>query len=1016
MSSPPSNDASTDTSAAIRPLSPWGTWLLEETCGGGTDFSMLEVDGALRLTSGTSTPNRKNSYSFDMTPGSISTASSLSLSHNDDLESSRSNQNQFLDDRIPFESVIARVTPFQRQTALAPSAATSTQSTTLPLNRLALHPPSQTPPPTPTHAVGTNEHPSRPETLNSTTWKRAVLLNAPHILLETINARTAGVIIIATYVVFLVCMIIDFNTTVGTFYGSNNDIHLGSRICGARNYSLQSTGGTWGCWSSLKSWHGKVDNLSNILLVTLNVNQQNVSRINTAVNYSSNSINSSSSSSSSSSSGSSTSSDPYMYYNVDLYACFQRDGCYDKFTKTNGGSNAYNWQKVLSKSGYGQNLLESSSDKNLASANTQKQPKVGYTLFSIFQNQESLPTNGLVKSYYIQVNFLFEQVSFLPLSTLGGGDGEQEQDSSGSSGFTLTVASRPPSLGYNVATIFLFVLTVFILSIYLLIMRRKAWKDWLQEQKWIAAYLIFLIMYQNPLYIIVNFNASPGGAFAAYFFGDMAQASFLILWLCLADSINAQEMSTANFYYPKILVGLSIFLTNMIILSFQFPSFSPASMRSPVEAVYNWNSSDKLLFIGASITFLLLFWVWALIWFATLYLSKRKLGNLSYMSTRYLQLSFRFFSLQATLVTVYYILQYAATIYLIGATQPFKQNTTTLTDNINTLFRQQTQLFGKTMFLTVYAAILAFLFLPADFMENDLANSLAVNFALSEREQELLVRKRKRTIKRLESLLMNQVVHLNPHVFSVELSQSLLEVAYEAYNESAENQRHGPIIRQQSMAANLAPFGYVVVEVVENKDLDLLCLVARHVENNRLVFAFRGTRSTKNMGNNLNYAQKDIEIAELPNPRNVVQLGPSPSNHPQVPSQNSEPGVQVSIDEDAESDTSSKDEEEEDSGDNARAEGRVRGCADFSVLESALRCMRNFLRCATTNAIHVGGDMVSTAVAVTPGLNQFIKTSVHSGFWKAYEAVRDDIHRIVHKEFKSNPAHLCFTGHSLGKF
>ena len=920
----PAAEGSPSASSTSSPRSPWGTWMLEddEEGSGEGDGGHLH---SIPITPHP-TPARKNTYS----------SGGLSESSSEDIDRERA------------LSAATTTTPGgERRRGATGDSTTLTAPSREPSSRAK-------PPVLPTA---------------SSTWKRAVLLNAPHILLETINARAVGVIIVATYVFFIVGMAIDLNTTYKSFYGSNNDFTLGSSLCAAPSISA-SNALARGCWSSSKkTWSGKVDNLSNVLLVTLGVTRQNYSR---TVDLTANST-----------------LDPFLYFNLRLYACYLTDGCADRFQVTaQYPSSDSIWQPVLTRDGFKQSLLQTS----LASPSMAPHQAIGGTIFSVFQNQESLPTNGLVKSYYAIVDFMYEQPILISPDTV----------------FTLSVASRPPSLGYNVATIFLFVLTLLVFVSYLLIMRKRAWNEWLQEQKWLVGYLTCLIMYQNPLYIIVNFHASAGGAFAAYFFGDLAQACLLVLWLLFADSVHSQERSFRAFYAPKFVLGAAIFFANLIILSFQFPSFSPESGRSPVEAVYNWRSSDQLLFIGASMTFLLLFWAWTLVWFVTIYLSKRKLDTLSYMSTRYLQLSFRFFSLQATLVTMYYVLQYAATIYFIGITQPFRQNTTTVSDNINALFRQQTQLFGKTLFLTVYAAILAFLFLPADFMlENDLSNSLAAKFTVSELEQEILVRKRRQTIRKLDAVLMNQVVNINPHVFCVDSAIALLEVAYEAYNESAENRRHALLQRQKSMEANLLPFGYGVVEIVENKELDILCLVARHIESRRLVFAFRGTRSTKNMGNNLNYAQRDIDIAALPPPRGLAAPLTVASSLPAVPSSDE-------LDE-VDSDDSS-DEGDVEAGVGARSDQRaVRGCADMSIIEAVLRCFRKVLRCATSNALTVGGELVSTAANVTPGLNQFIKTSVHSGFWRAYEAVRDDIHRIVNKELRASPAQICFTGHSLGE-
>jgi len=88
---------------------------------------------------------------------------------------------------------------------------------------------------------------------------------------------------------------------------------------------------------------------------------------------------------------------------------------------------------------------------------------------------------------------------------------------------------------------------------------------------------------------------------------------------------------------------------------------------------------------------------------------------------------FPIFLLQATLVALFYVFQYFAVIYLILKNSPLTQNLTSITDNINTLLRLQTQLIGKQFFLTLYALLLAFLFLPAGLMGGQAVTTLEVN-------------------------------------------------------------------------------------------------------------------------------------------------------------------------------------------------------------------------------------------------------------------------------------------------
>jgi hypothetical protein len=94
--------------------------------------------------------------------------------------------------------------------------------------------------------------------------------------------------------------------------------------------------------------------------------------------------------------------------------------------------------------------------------------------------------------------------------------------------------------------------------------------------------------------------------------------------------------------------------------------------------------------------------------------------------------------LNATLQPSFYHAQGVTTSY----------DSITLTDNINILFRQQTQLFGKTLFLTVYALIIAFLFLPASLLtkQQGILASLRATYVISEQEHRILVKTRYVTV------------------------------------------------------------------------------------------------------------------------------------------------------------------------------------------------------------------------------------------------------------------------------
>eukprot|EP01042_Synura_sphagnicola_P004278 gene4278-5412_t len=187
---------------------------------------------------------------------------------------------------------------------------------------------------------------------------------------------------------------------------------------------------------------------------------------------------------------------------------------------------------------------------------------------------------------------------------------------------------------------------------------------------------------------------SSYAVFMSYVLDAFGQAAFLTIWLLFSDGLRRKQ-DYLRFYVPKVTMGFLIFACNVAILLLQFPTITPTDKRSPMEAVNNWSNNIKIIFISISFAFLGLMWIWTLWWFYSLWYTGRALQRLPYMSTRYLQLSFRFFLLQATLVALFYVFQYFTVIYLILKNSPLTQNLTSITDNINTLFRLQTQLIGK---------------------------------------------------------------------------------------------------------------------------------------------------------------------------------------------------------------------------------------------------------------------------------------------------------------------------------
>ena len=179
--------------------------------------------------------------------------------------------------------------------------------------------------------------------------------------------------------------------------------------------------------------------------------------------------------------------------------------------------------------------------------------------------------------------------------------------------------------------------------------------------------------------------------------------------------------------YDRLLITISSMLSYIVIITLQFPSvisyYIPTTYTA-VTAVVQWEISTQRIFIFFTLLYILLQCIYVYIWFILLYKSTKRLAKMSYMSSRYIQLSYRFYITQVILIIIYYLTQYVIVIYYILYNTHYTSTTHNSSiydsiysiynsipsvyewaDDLNTLLREQTQLTGKMVFLTVYTLI-----------------------------------------------------------------------------------------------------------------------------------------------------------------------------------------------------------------------------------------------------------------------------------------------------------------------
>lgn len=439
---------------------------------------------------------------------------------------------------------------------------------------------------------------------------------------------------------------------------------LSSQSCLLQNIYPGYTEGNYGCTIETDTdftWIGHVNDFQNVIAVALQGKLNNITDI---LYYN----------------GTKIKDDDFFHdivisYDVELYTCYKNSLCgippkelLLNYTSTDSEVRRNSWKLVLK---------DENRKFNFGDVYQLDQESAVVQLIpTTFQNQPALPDNGIVLSYLIYLTYHKEAEEFESFVT------------SSNYFYKFSNVNRNSSMIIrSLLPIFIF-FTLLIIIGYVKALYRKydSLRDALPEQRWILYFLIAIVIFQNPVYCVAIWQKEPstGVVYAVYIFDALSQASFFSIWLFFADGINRHD-AYYNFYLPKICLGLLIFGVNVVITTLSLPSITSTLSRSPVEAVAMWNYRTKVSFVVFSILFFALFWLWIIWWCVSLYRTAKVLSKYPYMLTRYIQLWFRFFTIQATLLTLYYLCQYAISMKYIAANAPTAEDATAedVSDSIN---------------------------------------------------------------------------------------------------------------------------------------------------------------------------------------------------------------------------------------------------------------------------------------------------------------------------------------------
>lgn len=408
----------------------------------------------------------------------------------------------------------------------------------------------------------------------------------------------------------MLAFLFDLKTTL-TGFGQGNK-SLDSQSCESQFITVGVNESTYGCTLSENVWVGHVQKFQNVIAVALEL------KFHSNIDFSP--------------ADESTHYNDYFHYDLYLSTCYDNYRCGGS-VNTNGSA-LDEWMSVITLK----------NEKVFIGANTRHSGTTVTLLPLTFQNQPALPDNGLAVSYLVSV--VYHNATIIKDSIMT---------------YEFVSIRRDTYIGSKILLQFCVFLTLTVIVLYVraLYSRFNSLRHALPEQRWTLYFLVALVLFQNPVYCVVSWSKRPsvGAVYAVYLMDGAAQALLFTLWLCFSDGLERQ-FSNCSFYVPKVTLGLMIFGVSTVVATLLLPTLTPDVQHTPVEALDGWSADTRFAFICFSISLLCLLVVWIVWWFVSIFRTAKALSKLPYMTSRYIQLWFRFFTLQATLVTLYYLFQY----------------------------------------------------------------------------------------------------------------------------------------------------------------------------------------------------------------------------------------------------------------------------------------------------------------------------------------------------------------------
>ena len=564
-------------------------------------------------------------------------------------------------------------------------------------------------------------------------------------------------------------------------------------------------------------------------------------------------------------------------------------------------------------------------------------------LADFFQNQPSVGNTGALQGYRMRVAYLDDAGL---LHSASGVDAVYE----------LRYFAAETGTAARVCLLFINALSVCLIALWTRLQLQLAprLRDWLLERLWLLVLVVGVALYQNPIWAVAQFlpEGAEQLALAAETCQLLGECLILFVLLCLADGLRPVAKGPP-FYAAKAAVCAGIFAAGEAIQLFALPSLFGREERSFL-AAEGWPGDLKRAYVATILAYFALLLAYLLMTALYVLRTGRHNQRIPYLENRYQQLSFRFFAALGVLTgVVFAVADLRFFVDAVGSGDGWSLDR--VADKLNELLRGRGVDMSSVLFMTSYAFVLLYLYLPpAD-------RSTRFNLAYAHTEEDAL--------------------HLRrggrPY-FCLQTAVHMLDVAGEAYS-------------SEPSAAVLLRHGFELCDVIAEASTDTHAIVLRHAEKGTVVVAFRGSATRAHWYTNLDFSQIEVD---------VLALGPPPEA--MAPPADASPQAMHRLHAAAFGADHAGGAPPGGGGPDAAAE-------DAPVLEIEPPGGRRPDRPRPDGAALFLRDLGAMAP---------IRPRVHRGFWHAYAVVRARVHAAVALACASRRGagrpRVVTTGHSLG--